>query len=106
MASIFRFICLRTGDFLGAGVISKKEWKYLVSCLTDILVLVRSIKDPRVLPVVIHLTKSLKYLLFLEEVFLELEKNRRQLLHLNLKLVCLSLPHLIVFLDPQNLQEK
>ena len=82
VASILRLICLRSEDFLGSGVISKKEWKYLVSCLTEILVLVKSMRNLKVLPVVIHLTKSLKYLLCLEKVFLETPKYLRQALHL------------------------
>lgn len=55
---------------------------------------------------VIHLTKSLKYLVFEVSEIFELEKDLEQTLHLNLVLLFLSLPHLIVFLEPQNLQER
>lgn len=84
----------------------KKVWKYLVNCLVEMFVLVRSINSEMETLVVTHLRKSLKYFTCLYFNLLELEKVFEHDLHLNLILLYLSLPQIIVFLEPHDLHEK
>lgn len=106
VASTLRLMCLGVISLEGVGLWSRKAWKYLVSCLEEISVLVKEINCSIDIPEDIHLVKSSKHFAVLYLVFLGREKVLEHILHLNLVLEYLSLPQITVCLLPQLTQAK